>query len=116
MKTIKLLMLIICMVISIGASAGYIPIPIPINYSGGGNITFKEGISILIVLNTIFLLILIVRTIMYFITKPKCTTWFEYVIWSDAEYLIVDLNIALFGVLNGVCIVAYLIVLVSKVI
>lgn len=97
MKTIKLLMLIICMVISIGASAGYIPIPIPINHSGEGNITFKEGVSILIVLNGIFLLIWVIRTIMYFITKPKYTNWFEYVIWSDEDTIIVNLNTAFLG-------------------
>ena len=84
------------------ADAAYIPIPMPIYYGhGGGSMSIKEGIGLLIALNIPSILIVIIRSIFWLIKRPDWT-YTEYVWYSDMELMTPDINTYWLVALNGV--------------
>jgi hypothetical protein len=82
--------------------AAYIPMPIPIYYSGGGSsLPIKEAIGLLIALNIPSILIVIVRSLIWLIKKPDWS-YFEYVWYSDLYLMTPDVNTIWLVILNGI--------------
>ena len=76
--------------------------PIPVYYGhGGGSMSIKEGIGLLIALNIPSILIVIIRSIFWVIKRPDWT-YVEYVWYSDMELMIPDINTCWLVVLNGI--------------
>jgi hypothetical protein len=103
MKTtfLKSILLIIATLCFFSAETAYIPMPIYHHYSGGGHITGKELVGMLIAFNVIFLTIYFIRSVIWFYEKP-IWSYREYVIWSDANFLITEINTIGFVVVNGI--------------
>ena len=91
--------LLICAVMCcFSVDAAYIPMPIPIYHSGGGgSMTIKEGIGLLIALNIPSVLIVLIRSLIWVLKRPDWT-YTEYVWYSDAQLTTPDINT--FGLLD----------------
>jgi hypothetical protein len=98
---LKSTLLIIAILCYFSAEAAYIPIPIYHHYLGGGHITGKGLLGILIAFNVLFLTIYAIRSIMWFCKKP-IWSYYEYVIWSNTDSIVVDMNTSFFVGLNGI--------------
>jgi hypothetical protein len=103
MKTtfLKSILLIIATLCFFSAEAAYIPMPIYHHYSGGGHITGKELVGMLIAFNLIFLTIYFIRSVVW-ILEDSIWSYREYVIWSDCNFLLADMNTIGFVVVNGI--------------
>lgn len=80
--------------------AAYIPMPIYYRHGGGG-MSIKEAIGLLIALNIPSILIVIIRSIFWLIKRPDWT-YTEYVWYSDMELMTPDINTYWLVVLNGI--------------
>jgi hypothetical protein len=109
MKTtfLKSILLIIATLCFFSAEAAYIPMPIYHHYSGGGHITGKALVGMLIAFNLISLTIFIVRSLIWFYKKP-IWTYYEYVIWSNTNFLIADMNTIFYVGVNGISVLILL--------
>ena len=82
--------------------AAYIPMPMPIYHSdGGGSMTIKEGIGLLIALNIPSVLIVLIRSLIWVLKRPDWT-YTEFVWYSDGELFTPDLNTCWLVGLNGI--------------
>ena len=87
---------------SVDAAFIPMPMPIPIYYGdGGGSISIKEGIGLLIALNIPSILIVLIRSIFWVIKRPDWT-YTEYVWYSDMELMTPDINTYWLVLLNGI--------------
>jgi hypothetical protein len=98
--------------VTFNSIAGVI-IPIPINsYHHGGHMTNKDGIALWIVLNVPIFLIFIIRSIIWLLknkdSEVKKWSYVEYVIFSNGEFCVTDLNFISFVLINGVGILVVL--------
>ena len=82
--------------------AAYIPMPIPIyNSGGGGSMTIKEGIGLLIALNIPSVLIVLIRSLIWVLKRPNWT-YTEFVWYSGAELFTPNINTFWLVGLNGI--------------
>ena len=98
-------------------NAAYIPMPMPIpiyHSGGGGSMTIKEGIGLLIALNIPSILIVIIRSFIWLIKRPDWT-YVEYVWYSDLELMTPDFNTYWLVGLNGIAGVVALAIWIASV-
>ena len=82
--------------------AAYIPMPIPIyNSGGGGSMTIKDGIGLLIALNIPSVLIVLIRSLIWVLKRPNWT-YTEFVWYSDDELFTPTINTFWLVGLNGI--------------
>ena len=85
----------------LSVNAAYIPMPIPIYNCGGGSMSIKEGIGLLIALNIPSVLIVLIRSLIWVLKRPNWT-YTEFVWYSDDELFTPTINTFQLVGLNGI--------------
>jgi hypothetical protein len=73
----------------------------------GSDLTDKEALGLLIALNIFGALVIVVRSIIWLIKKPRYT-YIDYVLFSDGELITPDLNTLFLAITNGCAILVVL--------
>ncbi len=103
MKKLAFLLFIGLVMMPIITHAGTVIIPHIYHHSHhGGSVSGKNMLGLYLAANVFMLAFYFCRTVMWYITRPTRDTFVEYVIWSDGEYIFVDLVAIMFGVINGI--------------
>lgn len=112
-RSLAIASLLLCAVFS--AKAAYIPISIPIYHSyGSGSASPKSIIGLWIALNILSLLIILIRSLIWLIKKPKYTL-FEFAIYSDCELITPFINTVFFIGLNVIALVFTLTIWITSI-
>ena len=88
-------------------------IPMPMYYGEGGSLTHNQALSMLIALNIPMILIYFFKTTIWILKQRKDYGFSEFVIWSDTDSMLTDMNTICFSIINGIAIIIYLSVLIE---
>lgn len=96
---------LLCAFIPTETFAGVMPMPIYLG--GGGHLSNNEAIGLLIALNIPMVIIYLIRSIIWIITRSNyCYSFFEYVIYSD-ELETPMITTLSFITINGIALIVW---------
>ena len=104
----KLILTFLAILVATISNAGFYSIPI---YYGGGRLSVKDALAMLIASNLIIFFIYLIRSIIYiFKYKHYGDTWFKYVIFDyDYNYMSGNITTMSLLIVNGIALFTSLI-------